>query len=662
MLMKKIQTIIILFVLSISIQNISAQNQEENEALKRSIEVLKNYFQKDSNWHVLQPSIGANVNGLLNYLEDQPIDVIISALNNDSLKSGDIVSRLPENVNDSLTVPGYVSVAMVQQNIERIKHEYKRDVKLEEIMVPASLLSDAENAVDLIPEGKGIRLFAESVYTFPDSLIIPEVIPDSLLNSPEQFQRLIKIDSIRTVYIETKRLQYNDSIKVAHVNAVASEYRQNRYDEGLQFRIKRYKDVTNLSNYQTLKAHNDRVVAEVNDSIKSLIEVLSAYADYIDTTRINFVNLFGDEEDILLQNGIERYSRVWLKNEQNDSLRIMVKNLDKRSVQMLIDDGVTFSRFKQKETKAFDFESLKGDDGKFTKVGKSYELETPWRIGGDGSIGFTQTYLENWKKGGKSSLALLIVLKGFANYSRKDGKVKWENSGQIRSGWMRTGGDEAELQKNDDLFELTSRVGVSAFKKWYYSSELNVNTQLFRGYKYPKKDNPVPFSAFMAPIQSYFKVGLDYKPNKNFSLFLSPLSVKNVYVRDTALVDQTKFNVDADRKAFWEPGLNADLKYKVDITETISYETKYKMFMNYSAPFEKFDINWENLFKMQLTDYIGLRFMAHFIYDDNIKFPVLDANNEPTGEQETRLQVKEFFSIGFTYKINKKVMRTHRVR
>ena len=48
----------------------------------------------------------------------------------------------------------------------------------------------------------------------------------------------------------------------------------------------------------------------------------------------------GESKDILLQNGNERYSRVWLKNEQNDSLRVMIKNTDKRSMQMLIDDGV----------------------------------------------------------------------------------------------------------------------------------------------------------------------------------------------------------------------------------------------------------------------------------------------------------------------------------
>lgn len=658
------KTILFILFYLLFTSSVFAQKNKEvtgEKELESSIQLLKNYFSGYKNWQVVEPELGNNVNGLINFIEDQPIDDIIKQLNNAKLTQGNYVIRLPENVEDSLSVPGYVSAEMVEQNIKKIKADYANEVKLHEIMVPTSVIDQAENEVVIIPEGKGIKLFVDSIYTFPDSLIIPEVIPDSVLNSPEQFNQLVRIDSIRNDYIENKRLAYNDSVKAVYINGVVRKYRQERYTEGLNFRIERYKDSIKLSNYQTLTDYNNMVTAQVNDTIKAVIDILAAYADFTDTTRINIVNLTGESEDILLQNGNERFSRVWLKNEQNDSLRVMVKNIDKRSISMLIDDGVTFSRFKEKETKNFDFETLKGNYGKFSKVGKSYELETPWRIGGEGNAGFTQTFQENWKKGGKSSISTLVVLNGFANYSRKDGKIKWENSGEIRSGWIRPGGDEAELQKNDDKLEIISRYGISAFKKWYYSAELNVNTQFFRGYKYPKSTNPDPISAFMAPLRTYFKLGLDYKPNKDVSIFLSPLTLKNVYIRDTSLIDISKYGVKENKKAFWEPGLNAEIRYKKDITETISYQTKYKMFINYQDPFKKHDINWENMFKMQLNNYIGMQFLIHFIYDDDVLFPVYDDTGTQIGK-EPKLQIKEFFSIGFTYKINKKVMRTHRIR
>jgi hypothetical protein len=288
-------------------------------------------------------------------------------------------------------------------------------------------------------------------------------------------------------------------------------------------------------------------------------------------------------------------------------------------------------------------------------------VETPWVIGGDGHVGFSQTYLANWEKGGQSAISSLIVLKGFANYKRDDGKIKWENWGELRNGLIYQGGDQRELQKNDDKFELTTRFGLSASKKWYYSSEYTMNTQLFKGYKYPKKNNPEPYSAFMAPVRNFFKLGMEYKPNKDFSLLLSPLTVKNVYVRDTSLVDQTRFGIDADRKSFWEPGLNADVYFKKIFEENIAYETKFKVFFNYKDPFKKHDINWENTVNFKLNEFINMRFLLHLIYDDDVRFPVYDENNVKIGEK-SKLQVKEYFSIGFVYKINHKVMHSSRIR
>lgn len=238
-----------------------------------------------------------------------------------------------------------------------------------------------------------------------------------------------------------------------------------------------------------------------------------------------------------------------------------------------------------------------------------------------------------------------------------NGKIMWrlETDGFVPEG------KGLSCKKNDDKFEFTSRYGVSAFKKWYYSAEFNFETQFFKGFIYPTSDNPDPISAFFAPGKTFLKLGLEYKPSKKFSLMLSPITLKNVYVRDTVLIDQTKFGIEPNKNSFWEPGLNADLKFKKEITPDITYESKYKMFINYKEPFRKFDVNWENTFHIQLTDYINMRLMMHFIYDDDVLFPVYDANDVKVDEKP-KLQMKEFFTIGFVYKINHKIMRSKRIR
>ena len=39
-------------------------------------------------------------------------------------------------------------------------------------------------------------------------------------------------------------------------------------------------------------------------------------------------------------------------------------------------------------------------------------------------------------------------------------------------------------------------------------------------------------------------VGMDYKPNKIFSAFIAPLTMKNTYVLDDSLTDARSFGLD----------------------------------------------------------------------------------------------------------------------
>lgn len=623
----------------------------ENQTLQLGIDFLKRYFYDDNQWFVARPSVAKDVKGLIDFISNEPIDTVVGNLNRSLYDKQTFVFRLPENVEDSLLVPGFFSYQQLQNRINEELNIIEKAFVNKQPNIPASEIANLESKIDLVPLGKGFELFVKGIYTLPVEYQIPEVIPDSVLNSTEDFNRLLKTDSLRDAYIEQKRLLYNDSLVAVFIDSLNTTYRHKELENEKNYQIRRLTDSVKVNNYNVLRVYNESVVNAVNDSISKIIGILVNYAGYIDSTRISILNYSGSQQDILLKNGSEHFTRIWLKNVQNDSLSVLLRSSDKRTISMLIDDGVTFSRYKPKETRDYDFQSLEKNIKSLTRVGNAYNVVTPWIIGGDGHAGFSQTYLSNWEKGGQSAVSSLLVLKGFANYSRADKLVKWENSGELRNGWVYQGGDKSELQKNDDKLELTSRFGVSAYKKWYYSTEFNFNTQLFRGYKYPKNDASVPYSGFLAPARTFFKIGMEYKPTKEFSMLLSPLTVKNVLVRDTSLIDQTKFGIDADKKSFWEPGLNADFYFKKTFNENIVFETKYKMFVNYKDPLGKQDINWENIVNMKLNEFINMRFLLHLIYDDNVK----------PGEK-TKVQVKEFFSIGFAYKINHKVMHSKRIR
>ncbi|MDR2910613.1 MAG: DUF3078 domain-containing protein [Bacteroidales bacterium] len=658
MIFKKVKYSAFILLFTVLTTDLFAQNSEEDNiaVLNNVIETLRRYFTEDAYWYVTDSLVAENMNSLINFIQNEPVDTVLSRLNKYLKEPGFLfLTRLPENVADSLSIPGYYSNDRLNTDIQRINDELTakyKDTQADSINI--------DEIPGIIKFGDGMKLFIDSIYIFPDSLIIPEVIPDTLLEDAESFTRLLNKDSLRAEYVEQKRLAYNDSI--VKVFRESNQNMQNSFEEEYRQQVKQLTDSVKLNNYSILKLHNDAAITAINDTIYSALTVLYDYANYIDSTKINIVNIAGDSYSLMLNTQDSNFNRVWLKNEQNDSLGVLVKNLDKRTIQMLIDDGVVISRFRRRGTRQFDFSSLNNNTVNLFDVGKRYVVETPWQLRLNTNVGFTQTHIsENWQKGGQSALSLLFILKGTANYSRADGKIKWENSSEIRNGYIQPGGENSELQKNDDKLELTSRFGVNAFKKWYYSAELNFETQFFRGYKYPTSTYPDPISSFMAPAKTFIKLGLDYKPNKDFSLLLSPVTVKNIFVKDTMLIDQTKFGIGEGEKSFWEPGLNADVTFNKEIVKNIIYTTKYKMFINYKDPLQKFDINWENQVNLKLTNYINMQMMLHMIYDDDVLFPVYDKNGDPTGVEKPKLQLKQLVTVGFTYNISRNIMRTRRI-
>jgi hypothetical protein len=449
--------------------------------------------------------------------------------------------------------------------------------------------------------------------------------------------------------LEQARLDFNNSIDQMNLEAASTAYRKYAvrvYSDSLQNQLR---DSLNTQNLSILTHFNDSIVRSVNDSINHFVQTLQRYAQN-DSIPIWIYSLSGKPSQIWLRNNQHSVNRMYIKNVQNDSIGIQVMNIDKHAIGIAIEDNVSFDRIEKKQSREIVFERF-NPDLKLEKIEKKYDVIAPWEYGGIGAFGFTQTYLNNWKAGGKSAISFLMVLKGYANYSDK--KIKWENFGELRNGWIRQGGDIDQTQKNDDKLELISRIGLIAYKKWYYSAEIDFITQLFNGYNYP--DKTVLISTFLSPAKTMFKLGFDYKPDKNFSLFLSPFTAKYIYVRDTARVDQTNYGVPANSQKLWEPGLNADLRYKVNLTPTITYETKYKMFVNYQNPFKNIDIYWENNVIAQLTERINMSFMLYLLYDDNVTFPTgkMDANGKEI--YKAKWQTKELMTVGFSYKINRHV-------
>ncbi|MCW0483036.1 DUF3078 domain-containing protein [Gaoshiqia sediminis] len=623
------------------------------DSVKVGVNYLKYFLGEQGNWYPYDPELARSLRGLVNFVEDEKIDTILHKLGRYQHSEQPYFYRRADQVSDSLFVSGFMSQSELTERLKRIDRSVRNSIVKDQIPVPEQLLENLDSKVDLLDQEDAEWLLETQQVKIPDSLTMYNVIPDSIMSNPSDFRRIQRLDSTKRALLEQARMDFNNRVLTNYVDSVTAAYREEYISEYSKKIQREFADSIRTQNRLRLVHYNDSVMAAVNDSIARVVEILTNYAAN-DSTSLLVTNSDHSTAHLWLRDNDHNYTRLFIKNEQNDSLSVRIENTGKNSLRLLIDDGVTLSRFAQKQTKEFDFNNLLSE-GKLQKVEKRFAVITPWNMGGDGTVGFTQTYLSNWKKGGQSALSTLVVLRGYANYSSK--KLKWENSAEIRNGWLKS--SEDKIQKNDDKFEITSRLGLSAFKKWYYSTEIDFQTQLFNGYKYPDRDNLI--SGFLSPAKTMIKFGLDYKPNKDFSLFISPLTAKIVSVRDTARIDVTKYGIEAGKKRYWEPGLNADLKLKKDITPDITYELKYKMFVNYTDP-ASFDIDWENNVVMKLNDYINMRVLLHFIYDANVTFPTDKIDLEGNTIYKPKLQFKEFITIGFSYKLNKQVYRRQKLK
>ncbi|MFH2144319.1 MAG: DUF3078 domain-containing protein [Bacteroidota bacterium] len=274
-----------------------------------------------------------------------------------------------------------------------------------------------------------------------------------------------------------------------------------------------------------------------------------------------------------------------------------------------------------------------------------------WKIGGNGSIQFSQGYLSHWVEGGESSISLLSTLGIFANYSKK--KVVWENFLQIKNGQLKAG--RKDFRKSEDKLEANTKFGHLAFNSFYYSIMCDFKSQLFKGFDYPD-DIPEQVSEFMAPARIFLAIGIDYKPNDKFSLLISPLTAKFTYISDTFSIDPMKYGLEPGKKNKSELGAYVKMQYKLDLTKNIQYEIKFDLFSNYLVDPQNIDINWENYLVMKINKYISTNIATHLIYDHDVDIPLYNKNNEPLLNEDgnqiysKRPQFKEMLSVGFSYK------------
>ncbi len=612
------------------------------DTLSWSVSMMKKVFNGSGEWFMTSDSFQKSVKGVIDYAENDPIDTVVVNMNqllqNDSIPL--LFNRKPENIPVKSVVPGYISANELDRQVETLRQTVADSIRKSVVAVPDDYLTEGLSRARLVPSGEPRQMLLNIEPSLPNAFVnryrkgLGDIILPANITEAE-------IDTLKYRLFNTTRQFYNDSVLFSQRDSLMMAYKENYITRLSNDRATKRRDYLTARNRETLNIYNDAEVRKVNDSVRIALHYLTNYAAS-DSSLLTITNNTGHKTKTWTANRPMTPTRIFLKNEQNDSISVVLYNNGKGGVKMVIEDGVKFMRMVETQKKEILFDHKKPDN-KLQNIYLKHVDPLPWTLFGTGAVGFTQTALSNWAKGGESSLSMLLIGKYIANYSKK--YVKWENSAEFRLGIFSS--KTRGLEKNDDKMEFQSRLGISAFKKWYYSGESNFRTQIAKGYKYPDKENPI--SAFMAPGYLTFSLGMDYKPNKRFSLFLSPLTSKTTFIRDTAMIDPNNYGLEPGKKKLWEPGVIVKMNWHYLIKENITYDTRAEIFSNYNFPFQKYNVFWEQTLVLQVTQYISTRINTQVVYDYNTKFPVTDADGVEIA-QKAKWQFKELFTVGFNYK------------
>lgn len=259
-----------------------------------------------------------------------------------------------------------------------------------------------------------------------------------------------------------------------------------------------------------------------------------------------------------------------------------------------------------------------------------------WTYSGDYYLQFLQNYISsNWYKGGESNYSMVGSITLNANYNNKQ-KVKWDNKLEMKLGFQTSRQDSLHSMKvSENLLRVTSKLGLQASKKWYYTIQMIAYTQFVR--QWNSNSNEVT-TDFLGPLNVNLSVGMDYNVNclKNRltgSVHLAPLAYNFRYVNRKELA--TRYGLEEGEHQLH----NFGSQFTVDLLWKFADNIRWKTRLYGYTTYERAELEWENTLTFQFNKWISSNIFIYPRFDDGTT----------RSDNHGYFQLKEYASLGFSY-------------
>lgn len=270
-----------------------------------------------------------------------------------------------------------------------------------------------------------------------------------------------------------------------------------------------------------------------------------------------------------------------------------------------------------------------------------------WKFTGLVSLNFSETMQWNWAAGGNNNGNGILAANVKLVY-KKD-KIAWETTFDSDYGWMWAPSTNFKWRKSHDKIVFSSKFGWEFHKSWFLTVMANFKSHYSKGYEYTLDANKVEQETYaynwLSPSYSDLSIGVDWKPNEIFTVYLSPVAGRITTATDSLL--RKKYGVELDKSIKTE--LGATFKAGVNFARIKNFKviSVLTLFTPYNKHFGKIDVDWDLAVSYQFLKVLNVTLGTSLKYYDAVS--IMWTDKDEVVHNSPRVQFREIIGLGIGY-------------
>jgi len=244
-----------------------------------------------------------------------------------------------------------------------------------------------------------------------------------------------------------------------------------------------------------------------------------------------------------------------------------------------------------------------------------------WRTWTSFGINANQaSFSDNWNGGGVNSISIGGTFDRKSTYTKDDKNFTTQLI--LKYGTLKNK-NQLSRKSNDRIF-WDNKAALKLSKYWSLFASLAWETQFVEGYTYYEDEDGNDtrgdvISNFMAPGYTTESVGIEYTPDKSFSLRFGTGTARQTFILDDRLVfdDRKSFGVDTGKNFRNELAFQLVANINRDIGENLNLTGRYAYFANYNE-FNKASHRLDATLTARVSRIINVSLSGILWYDKNI--------------------------------------------